>query len=513
MKKFGFGKKDESGEDSNRLALFGSRSKSKSPAPSSANPYANPALASDPYTQAKQKAYADPAPAPSNDRYGAPPGGRGYGGDSKSAAYTTSGYGASAGQRYGGNSTSPAPVAAGSNRHGADNGTPNAGGYGADRYGAQSGYGGDRYEASTGGVAQNGGSRYGAGGYGGLGGTGAYDQDADENRDALFGGAKDRIAQKPQQPRASAYGQPPPYDEGQGQSTDPYAPGSNPGYNRTTYGDRQLTAEEEEEEEVSATKQQIRFMKQEDVSSTRNALRIAQQAEETGRDTLARLGAQGEHIHNTEKNLDLAHNQNKMAEEKARELKTLNRSMFAVHVSNPFTSASRERTREQAVIEKHLEEREQREATRRAEYQSSQRLQQSFKELQPGDQGYGKPRGKNLADRAKYQFEADSEDEEMENEIDTNLDLLGGAAGRLNALARATGKEVDEQNRHLDRISEKVSVQFWISDCLHVDMLTRTFSRATKLIWVSRRTVRSWLALSSPKESIIYLFLASKSVI
>lgn len=39
----------------------------------------------------------------------------------------------------------------------------------------------------------------------------------------------------------------------------------------------------------------------EDVSSTRNALRIAAQAEETGRETLARLGAQGEMIHETEK--------------------------------------------------------------------------------------------------------------------------------------------------------------------------------------------------------------------
>ena len=30
-----------------------------------------------------------------------------------------------------------------------------------------------------------------------------------------------------------------------------------------------------------------------------------------------------------------------------------------------------------------------------------------------------------LADRAKYQFEADSEDDEMENEIDSNLDQVG----------------------------------------------------------------------------------------
>ena len=79
-----------------------------------------------------------------------------------------------------------------------------------------------------------------------------------------------------------------------------------------------------------AAKQEIRFIKQQDVSSTRNARRIAEQAEQTGRETLARLGAQGERIHNTERNLDMASNQNRLAEEKARELKTLNRSMFAV---------------------------------------------------------------------------------------------------------------------------------------------------------------------------------------
>ena len=98
--------------------------------------------------------------------------------------------------------------------------------------------------------------------------------------------------------------------------------------------------------DVKATKQQIRFMKREDVSSTRNALRIAERAEETGRDTLARLGVQGEHVHNAERSLgtnqiprlwkeflligfpDLAHNQNRLAEERAREIKTLNRSGY-----------------------------------------------------------------------------------------------------------------------------------------------------------------------------------------
>jgi len=131
--------------------------------------------------------------------------------------------------------------------------------------------------------------------------------------------------------------------------------------------------------------------------------------------------------------------------------------MFAVHVANPFTASSRREERDAQIVEKHRIEREQRDATRQAAFASQQRMEGAFKELQPGDVGYrAQPTKTSLAERSKYQFEADSEDEEMENEIDSNLDALSGAAGRLNLLARATGREVDEQNKHIDRIVQKV---------------------------------------------------------
>jgi hypothetical protein len=53
MGKFSLKSKGDGDEDSSRLALFGSRSKSKSPAPPSHNPYAQPTIPPDPYTQAK----------------------------------------------------------------------------------------------------------------------------------------------------------------------------------------------------------------------------------------------------------------------------------------------------------------------------------------------------------------------------------------------------------------------------------------------------------------------------
>ncbi|KAH7364610.1 hypothetical protein BKA65DRAFT_389968 [Rhexocercosporidium sp. MPI-PUGE-AT-0058] len=422
MKKFGFGKKGGDGEeDSSRSALFGSRSsKGSSPAPAASNPYAQPSQAADPYAQDNNK-YANMGPV----------------GPSGASPYQQ------ARQNYG------LPSGPGAARGGPPTvhrgPSPSAGGYGAEKYGSGGGYGSNRYEgAPSYGVSGEAGSKYGPGGYGGLGRTNSNDTTTTEdNRDALFGGAKDRYAQRTV---------PPP---GNGRPGGGYT--AEGGYG--AYGEeRQLTAEEEEEEDVAATKQQIRFMKQEDVSSTRNALRIAAQAEETGRATLARLGAQGERIHNTEKNLDLAANHNRIAEEKAKELKTLNKSMFAVHVSNPFTASSRRATRDQEIIEKHRQEREERDATRAAAFGTQQRMERAFKELQPGDVGYRSPQTKaSLAERSRYQFEADSEDDEMENEIDSNLDALGHAAGRLNALARATGKEVDEQNKHIDGIIQKTN--------------------------------------------------------
>ncbi|CAD6564459.1 MAG: Protein transport protein S9 plasma membrane t-SNARE [Alectoria sarmentosa] len=434
MKKLGIGKKKDGDNDSNRRALFGGRSKDKPPAPATNNPYANLPTQADAYNQAKARAgvpgYTQvprgPSPAPPPAQQG------GYGGMNGNYPDEKKSGGHGDEKKIGGHEgiSDPAPQ--------------NGGGYGADRYGASTGYGADRYGAESS-QAGGGGSRYGPGGYGGLGAAPV----PDDTKDALFGGAKERVQK--QDPQQMGYGQPPPYEEGGREGE--Y--GGRSGSSYEAYGDRQLTAEEEEEEDVQATKQQIRFIKQEDVSSTRNALRMAAQAEETGMNTLARIGAQGERIHNTEKNLDITANHNRVAEDRAKELKKLNRSMFAVHVSNPFTAESRTRRADEDVLEKHQLERAQREATRRAGYDTDQRLQKTFKEISQEGPNAAAKKQASLAERAKYQFEADSEDDEMENEIDSNLDALGGAASRLNGLARATGKEVDEQNRHLERINAK----------------------------------------------------------
>jgi len=443
MGKFSLKKGDD--EDDSRLALFGSRSsKSKSPAPPANNPYAQPAVPADPYTKAKMSA-GIMAPQDQAPPFGAEPRG-----SYRPGQASKGGFGGlpGPGQQkppYGSNPyASPPP-----NNYGGDNkfGPPQGGygsgnGYGSEKFGNPNGYGaggsgGNPYAAiqKTSGISRQ-------GGYGGLGPTNAYDDDS--NRDELFGGARERLEQK-QKTQANGL---PDYQ---------YNP-DNAGADRSygAYGDRQLTAEEEEEEDIQATKQEIKFMKQQDVASTRNALRIAAEAEEMGRNTLARLGAQGERMHNTDRNLDIGNNHINIAEDKTKELKTLNRSMFAVHVNNPFTAKDRRARRDEQIMERHHNEREAREATREAAFKSTQRMNQNFKGLE--DASGGTRTKTNLAERAKYQFEADSEDESMENEIDRNLDELTGAAKRLNMLARATGEEVEQQNTLIQSIAEKVSL-------------------------------------------------------
>ncbi|KAJ5679238.1 hypothetical protein N7462_007482 [Penicillium macrosclerotiorum] len=408
----GLFKKSNNGDDDdgNRRALFGSRSKNKSPAQSS-NPYAQPAPM-DPYTKAKIQAGVASPPADYQGGSPAPAGGpHAIPSDHKYSGYTPNRFG-------------------------------NQGGYGSDRYGSGS---------AGAGASASPGSRYGTGGYGGLGSTDPNDPGASESaRNELFGGARDRA----QQDSPAGAGAPPPYSGSQAEQPSNYGGGSNE-YSMSTYNDRQLTAEEEEEEAINATKQEMRFVKQGDVASTRNALRTAAMAEETGRSTLARLGAQGEMIHGAEKSLDMASVEGRLAQEKARELKTLNKSMFAVHVANPFTSASRRRERDERILNTHRDERDARDGTRTEAYQTNARMDKVFRDIDREANKQNKGKKANVTERAKYQFEADSEDEAMEDEIEQNLDLLSGAAGRLNGLAKATGRELDEQNRHLERITGK----------------------------------------------------------
>ncbi|KAG6028966.1 hypothetical protein E4U41_000521 [Claviceps citrina] len=403
MKKFGFGKKADDGEDVNRNALFGRKKQSQT---QSDNPYAQHG-GNDPYADTAKYANVTPyqqaragtghdqqqrvSSVSSNSQDG-PIGGYGPGGRAPSLGRSDSG--------------GSAPPA-----------------YGSDRYGSGGGYGSNRYNSPAGG-------HRGPGGYGGFG---RANNDADENRDALFSGAQERQAERQAVP---SYGQPGPQNESYG-----------------GYGEhRQMTEEEQEEAETQGILAQKRQIQQESSSSVSRSVQMARQANEIGQATLARLGAQGERLHNTEKNLDLAANQNKIAQDRAAELKTLNRSMFAVHVNNPFTSRQRQQRADDEVMSRHRAEREQRETTRREAFSANQRLESTFKDI---DAAGRPPRAQRKKDYGKFNLEDEEGADELEDQIDDGLTELEGQVSMMNMVGRAIGKEVDAQNNQIERIMGK----------------------------------------------------------
>ncbi|KAH8675795.1 hypothetical protein BX600DRAFT_185389 [Xylariales sp. PMI_506] len=435
MKKFGFSKKSDDGDDSNRQALFGK--KKGSPAPSD-NPYAQ--QGNDPYTapapmtgaqatyrQYQNQPYGGAGGLPSGPRAGGLPSGPGpRGGYGAGGAAPPLNRNASTAS----NETAPPPYS----------NNPSSGGYGSERYGASGGYGSNRYNDSGYGGDQK--SSRGPGGYGGLGRTNSEDTDA--NRDDLFSGARERYEQKKQAPpQSGSYG-------GSGASGSQSGAGYGGGYGER----RELTAEEQEEEEVQDIRRQIKETKLASANSAENSERIASQAVETALGTYARLGAQHERLNYTEGLLDKASISTREAEGQTKKLKSLNRSMFAVHVNNPFTSSKRTAEMEQKILEQHRADRDLREATRKAGWQANEHMEAGFKEIE-ANRSTDKWQKMSSAEKNKYQFEDDSEDDEAENRIDQAMARTAQHVGTLNSVARLMQKELDSQDALIGRLGEK----------------------------------------------------------
>lgn len=432
MKKFGFGKKSEGEDDDrNRSGIFGR----KKPAPQDDNPYAQQP-AEDPYARMTpyQQARANLAAGPQGPRPGTVGLSSGPGIGLPSGPAPRNGYG------------TPPPSYQGSPQV--------AGGYAPDKLGAAGGYGSNRYDTSSSPhytparsspalPSQRFQSR-GPGGYGGLGSA-----DTDVTRDEMFAGGGQRQAP------------PPSYA-----STDNTSSGTSGAAGASYGGDygeqRELTEEEIEKQELYDTKNQTRDVGEQSVNSLDNALMHMQNAIDTGRGTLVRLGQQGEMLHNAEKNLDLAHNHRRIADEKTDELRTLNGSMFAAHVSNPFTSKSRQALRDQQILEQHHLDSQRRDATRKSAFAGTQQMEQTFRDLdRPTLRGQT---SSNAAERSKYVMEDDSDEEytsqaiEREQKIEEQTKKLENGVGVLNTLAKAAGSEVKRQGNLINDLSGKTGV-------------------------------------------------------
>lgn len=124
------------------------------------------------------------------------------------------------------------------------------------------------------------------------------DSENDANREALFGGFNAGGAA--QVPRQRQYG----------------------------YEGREQEEDFDEDDEIEGIRQGMRETKMDSLASSRNALRLAREAEENAHGTVARLADQSESLANSERHLDMAKANSSRAEDKAAELKKLNRSIF-----------------------------------------------------------------------------------------------------------------------------------------------------------------------------------------
>ncbi|KAG7444856.1 uncharacterized protein BT62DRAFT_951914 [Guyanagaster necrorhizus] len=244
-----------------------------------------------------------------------------------------------------------------------------------------------------------------------------------------------------------------------------YNPAKSGGSSRFFDGaeNRDVPPGEENDEDIEGIKQQTRFVKQESVNSSRNALRLAREAEDVARGTLGKLGDQSEKLANTEMHLDVAKGHSGRASDKTDELKKLNRSIFRPAITwNKDAKRAAEAAKVQARYE---EERLEREKAMRDIRDSQNRLgrAQTYgranddeEELIGGGRFKTAPQlNERKAQYSRYQFEATASDDELENELDDNLDEIGGATKRLKALGMAMGQELDSQNIRTENISGK----------------------------------------------------------
>ncbi|KAJ2760855.1 Protein transport protein S9 plasma membrane t-SNARE [Coemansia sp. BCRC 34490] len=229
-------------------------------------------------------------------------------------------------------------------------------------------------------------------------------------------------------------------------------------------GSYQTNDVDDEEDEIGIIKAKIQDVKKESVASSRRALEHAERATQQGADTLVLLGQQTEQLHNIERTLELTSIEAENSVEKSSKLRTLNKSIFHIHMNMPFTGKKR-RMQEQMKLEAEQERVRMANDRKNAQvHESRRRVNQSAGDgpRYNGPEGVmsangeiissRNPRDMSRSERSRYTFE--DEDPELENEINSNLDQLSEYTRRLKELSLATKAELEAQDDPMKRIGE-----------------------------------------------------------
>nr|POF25957.1 protein transport protein sec9 [Quercus suber] len=394
---------------SGKGGLFGFRSQDKSPAQST-NPYAAPIPSQNPYAARSANANPYAAGPARRDPYSAS--------DASLTQPPTSSFGSLSLKSEG---NAPPPYTHSAQTDALRNEKSPAGPAAAPRFQTQTahsygaGYGGDNYGSAQP-ARMN--------GYGGMARQRSQDTlSTDAGRSALFGAAPQRLRQQASEP-SKAMGLLP---QSQGQdisysNTANYGSDAMPG----GYGydvsspDAQLQSEDDQ---VADIKKLIKGTRKAGIDSLSRSNNIGQQASEIGEKVLTDLMAQTDMLLNAAKNLDASHDQNIIAQGKIKDLKIANRGMLVPNFKNPLTKGVRERTEDEAALERRREQRQMQSDIQADRHAIQARQRKNDRDLDSVTRTSRAPQ--NSARRKDCMFEDDSEndfeDQLQEDEIQEKM--------------------------------------------------------------------------------------------
>lgn len=341
--------------------------------------------------------------------------------------------------------------------------------FGDEKYGSQNGYGKNRYDNDNASAFSANQSR--SGGYGGFG------DDAGNNE--LFGGASKRYVppqqgsngspslqspangSAPFQSRSNRFDDDPSKGSLLGNAQDRYnplpptsreeAPAEDDDYGG--YGaPRELTEEEKEEQAVQGIKDETKATRRAGVEVSSRIRDHADNIRNMASSTAARTVAQGDRLRRTNQNMNTAAAHSRVAQGNIKELKRIDGSMFSVWTPN---SKGKKQRVEDEVMAQHQSERQAAEDARHQLYKANANMEQTFN-------GVHKPKQKLLGSKSEsrkdFSFENDSEDEQMEDDIDDNLAYAMDAIGDIKQLAIGTNQELTDQNELLNEVNKKTDL-------------------------------------------------------
>ncbi|KAJ3238836.1 Protein transport protein S9 plasma membrane t-SNARE [Chytriomyces hyalinus] len=188
--------------------------------------------------------------------------------------------------------------------------------------------------------------------------------------------------------------------------------------------------------------QKTRNVQDESLNTTRAALGKMFQAEQIGQAASSKLYQQGEQINRITGKVEIADTHRKIADAKAAELNALNKSIFVPTFGAQKVSAMKEGKLREQLDNQH---------TRLNSADSS-----STGYYSPQQGSSAAPSSSSSGQRIGGEIEADGLDSDVEDEIDSNLDLMSAGLARMKEMGMNMGSEIKKQNDNLKSLHDRV---------------------------------------------------------